>query len=169
MDAAPTKPTLANFDDIISMINTSVDPAIKATSILMTNSSGFNKLSLVKDALGNYLMQPDPKNADHYLIKGKRVVEIGDRWLASKGTASNPVYPLYFGDLKQAVTLFDRENLSLLTTNIGAGAFEKDLTKIRVIDRFDVVSTDKEAFVAGSFAAIADQEGNFKTTTTTAG
>ena len=169
MDAAPTKPTLANFDDIISMINTSVDPAIKATSILMTNSSGFNKLSLVKDALGNYLMQPDPKNADQYLIKGKRVVEIGDRWLASKGTASNPVYPLYFGDLKQAVTLFDRENLSLLTTNIGAGAFEKDLTKIRVIDRFDVVSTDKEAFVAGSFAAIADQVGNLKTTAPAAG
>ncbi|MDR9868388.1 phage major capsid protein [Lactococcus cremoris] len=169
MDAAPTKPTLANFDDIISMINTSVDPAIKATSILMTNSSGFNKLSLVKDALGNYLMQPDPKNADQYLIKGKRVVEIGDRWLASKGTASNPVYPLYFGDLKQAVTLFDRENLSLLTTNIGAGAFEKDLTKIRVIDRFDVVSTDKEAFVAGSFTAIADQVGNFKTTAPAAG
>lgn len=169
MVAAPTKPTLANFDDIISMINTSVDPAIKATSILMTNSSGFNKLSLVKDALGNYLMQPDPKNADQYLIKGKRVVEIGDRWLASKGTASNPVYPLYFGDLKQAVTLFDRENLSLLTTNIGAGAFEKDLTKIRVIDRFDVVSTDKEAFVAGSFTAIADQVGNLKTTAPAAG
>lgn len=170
MDAAPTKPTLSTFDDIITMINTSVDPAIKATSILMTNSSGFNKLSLVKDALGNYLMQPDPKNPDQYLIKGKRVIEIGDRWLASKGTAQKPVYPLYYGDLKQAATLFDRENLSLLTTNIGAGAFEKDLTKVRVIDRFDVVATDKEAFVAGSFSAIADQVGNFTgapTTTTT--
>jgi phage major capsid protein, HK97 family len=166
MDAVPTKPTIANFDDIITMINTSVDPAIKSTSILMTNTSGFNKLSLVKDALGNYLMQPDPKNADQYLIKGKRVIEIGDRWLESKGTPQKPVYPLYFGDLKQAITLFDRENLSLLTTNIGAGAFEKDLTKIRVIDRFDVQSTDAEAFVAGSFAGIADQVGNFAGTTT---
>ncbi|MGC4431281.1 phage major capsid protein, partial [Streptococcus suis] len=63
-----------------------------------------------------------------------------------------------------AVTLFDREHLSLLTTNIGAGAFEKDLTKIRVIDRFDVVTTDKEAFVAGSFKKVADQAGNIKTT-----
>ncbi|MDY5164522.1 phage major capsid protein, partial [Leuconostoc falkenbergense] len=51
--------------------------------------------------------------------------------------------------------------MSLLSTSIGAGAFEKDLTKIRVIDRFDVVATDTEAFVAGSFKAIADQTANF--------
>lgn len=165
MDAAPTKPTLSDFDGIITMINTSVAPAIKATSLLLTNTSGFNKLSLVKDALGNYLMQPDPKNPDQYLIKGKRVVEIGDRWLASKGTTQKPVYPLYYGDLKQAVTLFDRENLSLLSTNIGGGAFEKDLTKVRMIDRFDVVATDKEAFVAGSFSDIANQKGSFVTET----
>lgn len=170
MDAVPSKPTLNTFDDIITMINTSVDPAIKATSILMTNTSGYDKLTKIKDATGKYLLETDPKNPDQYLIKGKRVVEIGDRWLPSKGTSSKPVYPLYFGDFKQAITLFDRENISLLTTNIGGGAFEKDQTKIRVIDRFDVQSTDKDAIVAGSFTAIADQVGNFTgapTTTTT--
>jgi len=70
--------------------------------------------------------------------------------------------------MSQAITLFDRENMSLLPTNIGAGAFETDTTKIRVIDRFDVKATDSEALVAGSFTAIADQVGNFKTTTSTA-
>lgn len=169
MQSATKKPTLTNFDDIITMINTAVDPAIKSSSILITNTSGFNKLSLVKDALGNYLMQPDPKNPDQYLIKGKRVVEISDHWLANGGTAAAPIYPLYYGDFKQAMTLFDRENLSLLTTNIGAGAFEKDQTKVRVIDRFDVQLTDKDAFVAGSFSAIADQKGNINSTASTAG
>ncbi|MDC9280747.1 phage major capsid protein, partial [Clostridioides difficile] len=48
MNAAPKKPTLAKFDDIITMINTAVDPAIKATSFLMTNTSGLNALSEVK-------------------------------------------------------------------------------------------------------------------------
>lgn len=166
MDAVPSKPTLGTFDDIITMINTSVDPAIKATSVLMTNTSGYDKLTKIKDATGKYLLEADPKNPDQYLIKGKRVVEIGDRWLPSKGTAQSPVYPLYFGDFKQAITLFDRENISLLTTNIGGGAFEKDQTKIRVIDRFDVQATDKEAIVAGAFTEIADQIGNFTGTTT---
>ena len=71
--------------------------------------------------------------------------------------------PLYFGDLKQAVTLFDRQHLSLLSTNIGGGAFETDTTKVRVIDRFDVVKTDEEAFVPASFKAIADQKANLTT------
>lgn len=158
MNKAPKKPTLAKFDDIVTMINTSVDPAIKATSFLMTNTSGLNVLSQVKDAMGRYLLQPDPKQPDQYLLKGKRVVEVADRWLPDTSSA----HPLYYGDLKQAVTLFDRENMSLLATNIGAGAFEKDLYKIRVIDRFDVVSTDSEAWVAGSFTTIADQPANFK-------
>lgn len=166
MEKAPSKPSISDFDGVVTMINTSVDPAIKATSFLMTNTSGMNKLSLVKDVTGKYLLQPDPKQPDQYLIKGKKVIEVADRWLPSGGTVSAPVFPLYFGDLKQAITLFDRENLSLLTTNIGGGAFETDTTKIRVIDRFDVQATDKEAWVAGSFTEIADQVGNFTGTTT---
>ena len=34
-----------------------------------------------------------------------------------------------------------------MMTNIGAGAFEKDQTKIRAIDRFDVKLWDEEAVV----------------------
>lgn len=166
MGAVPKKSTIANFDDVITMINTAVDPAIIATSKLYTNQSGLNKLALVKTAEGKYLLEPDPTQPNTYIIKGKQVIVIADRWLPNGGTASAPLYPLYYGDISQAITLFDRENMSLLPTNIGAGAFETDTTKIRVIDRFDVQSTDSEALVAGSFAAIADQVGNFKTTTT---
>ncbi|MDA5459054.1 Phage capsid protein [Weissella confusa] len=121
----------------------------------MTNTSGIAVLATVKDADGRYLMQPDVTAPENYVIDGKRVIEIADKWLPS----NNGAMPLYFGDLKQAVTLFDRENMSLLSTNIGGGAFEKDLTKLRVIDRFDVKATDSDAFVAGSFTTIADQPG----------
>lgn len=169
MGSVPKKSTIANFDDVITMINTAVDPAIIATSKLYTNQSGLNKLALVKTAEGKYLLESDPTQPNTYIIKGKQVVVIADRWLPSGGTASAPLYPLYYGDISQAITLFDRENMSLLPTNIGAGAFETDTTKIRVIDRFDVQATDSEALVAGSFTAIADQVGNFKTTAPAAG
>lgn len=158
MNAVPSKPTVKNFDDIKKMALTAVDPALRSTSFYMTNTSGLAILATVKDAEGRYLMQPSVTNPEVNVIGGKRVVEIGDRWLPSGGTASAPVYPLYFGDLKQAATLFDREQMSLLTTNIGGGAFENDTTKIRVIDRFDVEATDSEAFVAGGFTALADQQ-----------
>ncbi len=169
MGSVPKKSTIANFDDVITMINTAVDPAIIATSKLYTNQSGLNKLALVKTAEGKYLLEPDPTKPNTYIVKGKQVVVIADRWLPSGGTASAPLYPLYYGDMSQAITLFDRENMSLLPTNIGAGAFETDTTKIRVIDRFDVQATDSEALVAGSFTTIADQVGNLKTTAPAAG
>lgn len=153
MNAAPTKPTLATFDDIKKMALTAVDPAIRATSFFMTNTSGIAVLATVKDADGRYLLQRDVTQPENYMIEGKQVIEIADKWLPSNKGAM----PLYFGDLKQAVTLFDRENMSLLSTNIGDGAFKNDLTKLRVIDRFDVKTTDADAFVAGSFTTIADQ------------
>ena len=157
IDKLPTKPTLTKWDDIIDL-EAKVDPAIKPTSIFLTNTSGFTALKKVKNAMGDYLMERDVKSPTGYSIDGFPVKEVADRWLPNKSTAR----PLYFGDLKQAVTLFDRENMSLLATNIGAGAFETDTTKIRVIDRFDVQTVDGEAFVAASFTAIADQKANFQ-------
>lgn len=104
------------------------------------------------------MVQPVVTQPDIKQIDGKNIVVIADRWLPDV----NGAHPLGYGDLKQAITLFDRENMSLLTTNIGAGAFEHDLTKIRVIDRFDVQATDADAFVMGSFKTIADQEATIK-------
>lgn len=158
MNTAPKKPTVAKFDDVKDIVSTAVDPAVATTSFFLTNVSGLAVLNKVKDAMGNYLLQPVPTEPDVKQVDGKRIVVIADRWLPDIASGT---HPLYFGDLAQAVTLFDREQMSLLSTNIGAGAFEKDLTKIRVIDRFDVQATDTEAFVAGSFTAIADQTANF--------
>jgi len=165
MNAVPKKPTVAKFDDIKDMVSTAVDPAVATTSFFLTNVSGLAVLNKVKDAMGNYLLQPDPTQSDVKVIDGKQVKVLADRWLPDVSGS----HPLYFGDLKQAVTLFDRQQMSLLSTNIGAGAFEKDLTKIRVIDRFDVEPTDTEAFVAGSFKDIANQTTNFAASASTGG
>ena len=153
---APSKPTLTTFDDVKTMALTGVDPAIRATAFFMTNTSGLTALAKVKNGMGDYLLQRDPTQPERYLIEGKEVVEIADKWLPSTGRNM----PLYFGDLRQAVTLFDRENMTIESSNVAGDAFSLDQTKIRVIDRFDVVATDKEAFVAGSFQAIADQKAN---------
>lgn len=156
--ALPSKPTITKFDDIKDLALKGVDPAIRTTSFFMTNTSGLATLAKVKNAMGDYLLQRDPTQPERYLLEGKPVIEIADRWLAD--TAGS--HPLYFGDLKQAVTLFDRESMSIEASNVAGDAFGLDQTKIRVIDRFDVVTTDQEAFVAASFKTIADQEANLK-------
>lgn len=158
MNTASKKPTIAKFDDIKDLELTALDPAINATSSFLTNQSGFAVLAKVKNAMGNYLVQRDPTSPEIYRIGGKPVTVVADRWLPDVSSA----HPLYYGDFKQAITLFDRENMSLLTTNIGAGAFEKDQTKIRVIDRFDVEQVDGDAYAVGSFTTVADQAANFQ-------
>lgn len=158
MNTASKKPTIAKFDDIKDLELTALDPAINATSSFLTNQSGFAVLAKVKNAMGDYLVQRDPTSPEIYRIGGKPVTVVADRWLPDVSSA----HPLYYGDFKQAITLFDRENMSLLATNIGAGAYEHDETKIRVIDRFDVEQVDGDAYAVGSFTTVADQTANFQ-------
>lgn len=160
LSALPKKPTLAKWDDIKDMIG-SLDPALQTTSIFLTNQSGFTALSKVKNAIGEYLMEDDVKSPTGKSIEGYAVKVVADKWLPKVGSAM----PLYFGDLKQAVTLFDRQHMELLATNIGGGAFETDTNKVRVIDRFDVQPTDTDAFLVGSFTSIANQDGKITTVT----
>lgn len=153
MGKPSAKPTIASFDDIKDLQNNTLDPAIEATSSFVTNQSGFTVLSKVKDAEGRYMIQPDVTQPDTYRIGGKNLTVVADKWLPDiKGA-----HPLYFGDFKQGITLFDREHMSLLSTNIGAGSFEHDLTKVRVIDRFDVEVIDDGAWATASFKTVANQ------------
>ena len=153
MGKAPKKPTISNFDNIKDLENNTLDPAIESTSSFITNQSGYNILSKVKDADGRYLMQPDVTSPDKYLIDGKPVIRIADKWLPDVSGS----HPLYFGDLKQGITLFDRQQMQIDTTNVGAGSFEHDTTKLRFIDRFDVQLIDDGAFAAASFKTVANQ------------
>ena len=157
LGTATKKPTITKFDDIKDMVLTGVDPAIAPTSSFLTNQSGFAVLAKVKDAMGNYLVQRDVTQPDRYLLDGKPVTVIADRWLPDVSGS----HPLYFGDYKQAITLFDRQSMSLMTTNVGGQAWRTNTTEVRVIDRFDVETTDADAIEMGSFKTVADQPANF--------
>lgn len=148
------KPSIANFDDIKDLENNTLDPALMPSASFVTNQSGYNVLSKVKDAQGRYMLQRDVTQPDVYRLDGKTITVIADKWLPDISGA----HPLYYGDLKQGITLYDREHMSLLSTNIGAGAFEHDLYKVRVIDRFDVEVIDDGAWATASFKTVANQQ-----------
>lgn len=148
------KPSIANFDYIKDLENNTLDPALMPSASFVTNQSGYNVLSKVKDAQGRYMLQRDVTQPDVYRLDGKTITVIADKWLPDISGA----HPLYYGDLKQGITLYDREHMSLLSTNIGAGAFEHDLYKVRVIDRFDVEVIDDGAWATASFKTVANQQ-----------
>lgn len=150
LNEAPKKPTIASFDDIKDLYLNTIDPALRPGSLYLTNSTGFATISKVKNEFGGYLIQPNVTNPDLYEIGGKTIAVVADRDLPDVSTN----HPLYFGNFQEGVTLYDREHQSLLSTNTADGAFRKDQTKVRVIDRFAVEAVDTEAIAAASFKKI---------------
>jgi len=146
--ATLTKKAIANFDDIKNILNVDLDPAITASSIILTNQDGFNHLDKMKDSDGKYIMQPDPTNATKMQIKGRRVVKVSNKVLKTTGTTTKKA-PVIIGDLKEAITLFDFETMELLSTNVGGKAFERNTTDTRAILGFDTQLVDDEAAFYG--------------------
>ena len=58
-------------------------------------------------------------------------------------------HPVYFGDPKEAITLFDREKMTIELSTEAGDLWAKDMTGIKVRDRFDVQTVDESAVVCG--------------------
>ena len=69
--------------------------------------------------------------------------------IKSGDTVTGYKHPVYMGDLKEAVTLFDRNVITIDMNDKAAGLWEKDMTGIKVRDRFDVQPVDTSAVVKG--------------------
>ena len=124
-------------------LNELLDPAISVRSIILTNQSGFNALDQINDGTGRGLLQPDPANATIFRALGRRVVPVSNAILSNSETD----IPVYVGDFMDLITLFRRKGIEIASTNIGAGTFETDSTKIRGIMRADYQKFDAKAAV----------------------
>lgn len=156
---------VSNIDSLKDIFNEQLDPAIAATSIVITNQSGFNYLDKLKDSDGNYILQKDPtQQTKGKLLFGEyRIVRLSKKTLKStpiygtdKTTITGYKHPIFCGDLKEAVTLFDRNVLTIDMNDKGAGLWENDMTGIKVRDRFDVQPVDEEAVIKGEITEVVN-------------
>ena len=152
---------VANFDDFKDVFNVTLDPSIAASSIILTNQSGFNYLDKLKDKDGKYILQPDVtdktktrlfgvypvKKVSNKVLKNVEVKKGGGG--ADKDDVVSTKIPVFMGDLKEAITLFDREKITIELSTEAGDLWTKDLTGIKVRDRFDIQSVDEEAVVKG--------------------
>ena len=156
---------VSNLDSLKDIFNEMLDPAIAATSIIITNQSGFNYLDKLKDSDGNYILQKDPtlQTKGKLLFGEYPVVKLSKKMLRSTPILANDEktitgykHPIFCGDLKEAVTLFDRNVLTIDLNDKGAGLWEKDMTGIKVRDRFDVQPVDKGAVIKGEITEVVN-------------
>lgn len=144
---------LKNLDGIKKVINVTLGSAFAGSVIIVTNDDGLQYLDTLVDKNGRYVLTPSIQDP------AKMVLSVGASTIPVKvvpnsvlATKTNKV-PFTIGDLKEAIKLFDRDKLSIMTSNVAAvgqlNAFEQDLTIFRGIERLDCKTKDADAFVNG--------------------
>lgn len=152
--ATKTETDLKNLDGIKKAINVTLGAAYAGSVVIVTNDDGLNYLDTLVDKQGRYLLSPDVQNPMQMVLAvGARKIPIRVVPNAILATKTNKI-PFVIGDLKEAVKIFDRAKLNIMTSNVAAvgtlNAFEQDLTLFRGIERFDCKVKDSDAFVNGT-------------------
>ncbi|WP_353056977.1 phage major capsid protein [Metabacillus litoralis] len=146
-----TKKTFADYKGIKAAINVDLDPAFAQVAKIYTNQDGFNYLDQLEDNNGKPLLQEDPQDATRKLLSGRPIVVLSNKTISTvvDGTAGTSMAPFIVGDLKEAVVLWDRQQLSVDMTKEGGNAWRTNTTEFRAIEREDVTLWDSEAVVYG--------------------
>ncbi|MGY1420824.1 phage major capsid protein [Bacillus cereus] len=143
-----TKVPVKTVDDLKDIFNVKLDPAFETTSKALMNQDAFNFLDKLKDSDGKYILQPNPTMPTQKLLFGKYpIIVVSNKTL--KTDAVKKTAPLYFGDFKEAITIFDREALYIEFSEEALDLWGKDLVGMKVRERLDVKPVDKKAVVAG--------------------
>lgn len=138
---ASKKKTGKEIDDIKTVLNVDLDPAISMNAIIITNQTGFDYMDKLKDKNGRDILSDSLNDATRKTFKGKEIIVLPDELLKATGKA----LPFIIGDLTQAVNFYDRKGVEIAVSQ--EAGFTKNATLMRVIERFDVLPYDKEAVI----------------------
>jgi len=144
---------LKNLDGIKKAVNVTLGSAFIGGVTIVTNDDGLQYLDTLVDKNGRYLLTPSIQDpAKKVLAVGASTIPIVVVPNSILTTKTNKV-TFIVGDFKEAIKLFDRDKLSIMTSNVAAvgqlNAFEQDLTLFRGIERLDCKTKDANAFVNG--------------------
>lgn len=149
-----TTPTdLKNLNGIKEALNVTLGQAFKNTSKIITNDDGLHYLDSLTTSIGSYIIQPNQNNPmELRLTAGATTIPVEVIPNSDLPTDVNKI-PFIIGDLNEGIVLWDRQQLSIMASNIASvtdfNAFEEDLTLFRAIEREDVTIRDEKAIVYG--------------------
>lgn len=143
-----TPKAVAGWKALKKSITVDLDPSCLIDGVIATNQSGFAALDAEEDNDGRPVLQPNPTNPTQKLFQGLPVKVYPDAQLPNIDATH---FPIFYGATKAGATFVEREALEF---NYSEHAlFGKNQNCLRVIEGFDVMSTDTEAYIYGSFSA----------------
>ena len=140
-----TPKSLANEAALRKSINTDLDPAYtkSAGMVIVTNQDGFDYLDGLTDDNGQYLLKPSIADPTGYTYKGYPIKVFSNSQLP---TTTNKI-PLIYGDTKDGATFKEYQGYFFDTDNGKGAGFAKNQILLKVIEGFDVMSTNTSAYI----------------------
>lgn len=141
-----TAVAVTNVKSMKKLVNVSIDPAFRASSVIVTNQSGFNALDSLEDLDGRGILSADAQNATMYRMLGLEIHVFSDEELPNVAGKA----PIFAGSLKEGVKFFDRGVYEVALST--ESRFDRNQHVARVVERFDVKQADATAYVYGEIA-----------------
>lgn len=142
-----TAKTAKTIDDLKTVFNVDLNPALTDSATWVVNSTAFNTLDQLKDTQGRYLLQPDVTAPSGYSLFGRPVVRVANNvWNAAISKGANMV----LADVSQAVAIFRRAQVSFDWEK-----FDNYASGLAIITRDDYKLIDENAGFAITFNAAA--------------
>ena len=145
-----TPKAIAGWKALKKSITVDLDPSCLLAGVIVTNQSGFACLDEEEDADGRPVLQPNPAHPTEKLFQGLPVKVFPDAQLPNIDATH---FPIFYGDTKAGATFVEYSALEFQTSE--HYLFGKNQNCLRVIEGFDVMSTDTTAYIYGSFTASA--------------
>ena len=140
----------AGADGLKKVLNVTLKPYFRNSAVIVTNQDGLNYLDTLKDKNDQYLLKPEVADQTQYRFAGFPVkVYDNDTMPSNTATSGKLGIPFIVGDLKEAVVMFERKGINILSSNVAGDAFAQDMTYFRAIEREVVKIRDAAAVVNG--------------------
>lgn len=141
---------IVGWDALRTSINVDLDPACLVDGVIVTNQTGFAELDAEKDQTGRGILTTNPTNATQKMFNGLPIHVFSDAQLPNVGGKA----PIFYGSLKAGATFVEHTALEFATSE--HYFFGKNQNALRVVEGFDVMGTDTDAYVYGTFEGMGN-------------
>ena len=145
-----TPKAIAGWKALKKSINKDLDPSCKIDGVIITNQSGFAALDEEEDKDGRPVLKDNPMHATEKMFQSLPIYVFPDSHLPN---IDDTHFPVIYGAVKAGATFVEHQNLEFAISE--HFLFNKNQNCLRVIEGFDVMSTDTGAYIYGSFSASA--------------
>jgi HK97 family phage major capsid protein len=143
-----TPKAVAGWEALKKSITVDLDPSCLIGAVIATNQSGFAALDAEKFEDGRPVLQANPANPTQKLFQGLPVKVYPDAQLPNIDATH---FPVIYGNTKAGCTFVEHQALQFTVSE--HFLFNKNQNCLRVLEGFDTMSTDTEAYIYGSFSA----------------